>query len=124
MFFGKLTAFSSIANLYTRTESISNGNGDSSRDSNAVPSNEGMDVDKDHDKDQANQVAIKSENGKLEEPNAPFPSNLNNPTPQEDRNQKQKHAMEFLYKVRLHYAKTPIVYNNFLEIMKDFKSGV
>lgn len=36
---------------------------------------------------------------------------------------KQKHAMDFLYKVRMHYSGTPAVYNEFLEIMKDFKSG-
>ncbi len=36
---------------------------------------------------------------------------------------KQKHAMDFLYKVRVQYAKNPSVYNQFLEIMKDFKSA-
>lgn len=36
---------------------------------------------------------------------------------------KQKHAMDFLYKVRVQYSNNPTVYNQFLEIMKDFKSG-
>ncbi len=40
-----------------------------------------------------------------------------------DKMQKQKHAMDFLLKVRSHYTQTPSVYNDFLEIMKDFKSA-
>eukprot|EP01119_Soliformovum_irregulare_P019179 TRINITY_DN6020_c0_g1_i2.p1 TRINITY_DN6020_c0_g1~~TRINITY_DN6020_c0_g1_i2.p1 ORF type:complete len:782 (+),score=186.23 TRINITY_DN6020_c0_g1_i2:74-2419(+) len=35
----------------------------------------------------------------------------------------QKHAMDFLYKVRIQYSSTPSVYNQFLEIMKEFKSS-
>ena len=42
----------------------------------------------------------------------------------QDKEKKQKHAMDFLLKVRSHYAQTPTVYNEFLEIMKDFKSAV
>lgn len=37
--------------------------------------------------------------------------------------QKQIHAMDFLFKVRTQYSKTPAVYNSFLEIMKEFKSA-
>ena len=47
-------------------------------------------------------------------------------SPQEDAQEKylkQKHAMDFLLKVRMQYASTPQVYNEFLEIMKDFKSA-
>lgn len=40
-----------------------------------------------------------------------------------DRNSKQKHAMDFLLKVRDQYNSKPHVYNDFLEIMKGFKSG-
>ena len=40
-----------------------------------------------------------------------------------DKFAKQKHAMDFLYKVRVQYSNNPTVYNQFLEIMKDFKSG-
>lgn len=36
---------------------------------------------------------------------------------------KQKHAMDFLYKVRDQYSNNPSTYNEFLEIMKGFKSG-
>eukprot|EP01117_Protostelium_nocturnum_P000336 TRINITY_DN103_c0_g3_i3.p2 TRINITY_DN103_c0_g3~~TRINITY_DN103_c0_g3_i3.p2 ORF type:complete len:573 (-),score=173.36 TRINITY_DN103_c0_g3_i3:484-2202(-) len=40
-----------------------------------------------------------------------------------DKMQKQMHAMDFLYKVRTQYQKVPAIYNQFLEIMKDFKSA-
>jgi paired amphipathic helix protein Sin3a len=49
--------------------------------------------------------------------------NIPNADQQVDRSSKQKHAMDFLLKVRDQYNKTPHVYNEFLEIMKGFKSG-
>mmetsp|Transcript_7657 Transcript_7657/g.10569 ORF Transcript_7657/g.10569 Transcript_7657/m.10569 type:complete len:657 (-) Transcript_7657:47-2017(-) len=62
-----------------------------------------------------------------------FPTEQLQPPPQEtapptdesndDKFAKQKHAVDFLQKVRMHYLKSPNVYNTFLEIMKDFKSA-
>jgi len=42
----------------------------------------------------------------------------------QERIAKQKHAMDFLYKVRVQYQKNPAVYNQFLEIMREFKGSV
>lgn len=42
---------------------------------------------------------------------------------EQEKQMKQKHAMDFLYKVRDQYSNKPNIYNEFLEIMKGFKSG-
>lgn len=52
-----------------------------------------------------------------------IPSIISGQQPEADRSNKQKHAMEFLLKVRDQFSKTPDVYNNFLEVMKGFKNG-
>jgi len=52
-----------------------------------------------------------------------IPSINSGQQPEADRSNKQKHAMEFLLKVRDQFSKTPDVYNNFLEVMKGFKNG-
>ena len=55
----------------------------------------------------------------------PPPQETSAPTDEsnDDKYAKQKHAVDFLQKVRVHYLKSPNVYNTFLEIMKDFKSA-